>query len=100
MVDGEANKVLFPSKGLKRSYEALGYGVINIDWQSFRDASAKAEREKSWFEKNFPTIIVSEKIAPDTIYAVNWGGIVDDMQRGKSFKDAVLKNSARITGLF
>lgn len=60
----------------------------------------KSNREKKWYDDNFGIkVVISDKVPVDTIYAVNWQGIIDDMQRGASYAEAVGKNSATITGL-
>lgn len=76
-----------------------GYILTDATRKKFEQQQAKAQRENDWFASNFPTIVVSESVSPNTVLAVNWKGVVDDMRRGESYTDAIAKNSASITGL-
>lgn len=76
----------------------LGYTLPQSTIDAFQASQEKAARENAWFAKHFP-VVISPEVRKDTIYAVNFQGIIDDMQRGKSYAEAVKTNSAAITGL-
>ncbi len=78
------------------AYHNEGYGV---DLESFSRSISKAERERLWFEKHFP-LIITESVPENTLLAVNMKGIIDDMsQRKLSYREAIGRNCAAMTGL-